>query len=108
VRSAASPFIDGKIYIVPPVRLRKTEMGIAMEIHQDGGTKMLTIIDATGRSFDLYMYHRFGREKDWGLYLNGYPEYKGGTRVTNESEFERRVLNHVLKWNRKTGNVSFR
>lgn len=107
-RTAASPFTEGKIYIVPPVRLLKTEKGIAMEIHQDGGTKMLTIIDAAGRSFDLYMYHRFGHEKDWGFYLNGYPGFRGGIRVRNESEFEQRVLDNVLKWNRKTGKVSFR
>lgn len=68
---------------------------------------MVTIIDATGKTFDLYMYHRFGNEKDWGFYLNGYPEYKGGIRVMNEADFKRKILNGVLEWDRKSGNVSF-
>ena len=68
---------------------------------------MVTIIDADGKSFDLYMYHRLGREKEWGFYINGYPEYKGGTHVTNEAEFKRRILKGVVTWNKNTGEVSF-
>ena len=90
--AVATPFTQGNIRIVPPVRVKRETKGFRIELHTDGGTKMVTIIDAEGKSFDLYMYHRLGREKDWGFYLNGYPEYKGGIHLTNEVDFEREIL----------------
>jgi hypothetical protein len=105
--AVATPFIQGNVRIVPPVKIKMEKKGFREELHTDGGTKMVTIIDARGKSLDLYMYHRSGSEKNWGYYLNGYPEYKGGIHVTNEADFERKILYGVLKWNKKNGEVSF-
>ena len=105
--AVATSFIEGNIRIVPPVTVKRETKGFLIDLHNDGGTKMVTIIDAEGKSFDLYMYHRLGREKDWGFYLNGYPQYKGGIHVTNEADFERKILRGVLKWNKRSGEVSF-
>jgi hypothetical protein len=107
MHAVSTPFTEGNSRIVPPVRVKRGTKGFLIDLHTDGGTKMVTIIDAEGKSFDLYMYHRLGREKDWGFYLNGYPEYKGGIHVTNEADFERKILHGVLKWNKKNGTVSF-
>jgi len=108
MHAAATPFTQGNIRIVPPVRVKRETKGFPIELHTDGGTKMVTIIDARGNSFDLYMYHGLGNEKDWGFYLNAYPGYKGSAHITKEAEFERKILHGVLKWNKKSGTVSFR
>ena len=104
----AAPFIQGNISIVPPVTVKRGEKGFALDFLQDGGTKMVTIIDARGNSFDLWMYHRFGREIDWGFYLNDRPGHKGSVRIMKEAEFKRKILHGVLQWDKKSGNVLLR
>ena len=91
----AAPFIQGNIYIVPPVTLKRGTKGVLVELHQDGGTKMVTIIDARGKSFDVCLYHRLGREKEWGFYLDGCPGTRGSIRVINEEDFKPKILNGV-------------
>jgi hypothetical protein len=93
----ASPFIEGNIRIVPPVEFAKNKRGmVEAELHNDGGTKMMTIIDSTGKSFRVYIDHRLSKKKNWGtIYLNGYPDTPGSIRLKNQRDFKEKIMKAV-------------
>src|SRR4051794_17190115 len=87
-----SRFIEGDIRIVPPARVRQTNEGaVDVDSYNDGGTKMVTIIDATGKTFDVYVDHRVGKGRGI-IYLHGYPGERGSIRLVKQAEFRAKVL----------------
>ena len=87
-------FIEGKIHIMLPVKLLKTKDGyIAEQNFNDGGTRMVTIIDAEGKTTDVYIDHRIDKKENWGtIYVNGYPDDPGSIRVKDQSLFRKEIL----------------
>ncbi len=68
-------FREGNISILRPVKLLKTPQGyLRVGAMTDGGTHIITIIDGTGKQFRVFIYHKYGRQKEWNtIYLNAYP-----------------------------------
>lgn len=96
-RNVISPFIEGNIRIISPIQPAKTKDGLLIKGHyNDGGTSMITIIDAHGKSFDVYVDHRMTREKEWGtIYLNGYPGSRDSIRLSKQSEFKNKIMTQL-------------
>jgi hypothetical protein len=62
-QSATQRFSEGKINITLPVKLLKTNDGyIAERSFNDGGTTMVTIVDAEGKTTDVYVDHRIDKK----------------------------------------------
>ena len=87
-------FIQGDIRIALPVKILLNKEGLITEkSFNDGGTFMVTIIDSNGHKFDVYIDHRIGNEKNWGVvYLNGYPEEQNSVRILNQAKFRQKIL----------------
>lgn len=96
-RNVITPFIEGNIRIVSPIHAAKTKDGLLIETrYNDGGTSMITIIDAHNKSFDVYVDHRLAREKEWGtIYLNGYPGSRDSIRLSKQSEFKNKIMKQL-------------
>ena len=88
-------FVQGDIRIALPVQLQTN----AMRELKDGGTRVLPIIDATGRRYEVFFDRRFSQTPGGDLvrapgtiYLNGYPGKKESVLILNQNDFKRRVL----------------
>jgi hypothetical protein len=112
-------FAQGDIRIVPPVQRQKDATGGWSEyLYNDGGTRMFTITDAEGKTFDVYFdarldltnlqkattFHyesiqdvlpREHRIHQQPIYLNGYPETSNSVRVIDQEVFRDRILNGI-------------
>jgi hypothetical protein len=88
------PYIEGNIRIVPPGKQEKDRQGYNIEeAFNDGGTKMIRIIDAENRTFDVYFDNRIGRESERGtIYINGYPDSANAVCLTNQNAFKKTIL----------------
>jgi hypothetical protein len=93
-QSGVDSFVQGKIRIFLPVRAEETKDGYLKEMaFNDGGTQMFTIKDAHGKSFDVYIDHRLGKQDSWGVaYLDAYPDTEGSVRLIDQAAFKLRVL----------------
>jgi len=89
-----SQFIEGKIHITLPVKAQKTKDGaIAERSFNDGGTRMFTIVDAKGKTTDVYIDHRIDKKDSWGtIYVNAYPDDPGSVRVKDQTLFRKEIL----------------
>jgi hypothetical protein len=87
-------YVDSNIHIVLPVHLAKSKDGYFPESNfNDGGTRMISIIDASGKKFDVYIDHRLEKKKQWGtVYLFAYPETPNSIRLTKQKAFKSQIL----------------
>jgi len=54
---------------------------------------MVTIIDAEGKSIDVYIDHRLEKRDSWGgVYLYDYPDTPDSVRLVNQTAFKKEVL----------------
>lgn len=91
-RKSAQPYIQGNIQIVPPVHQERDEKGnLVTTSFNDGGTKMITIIDARGFKFDVYFDNRL-KDGRGLIYLNSYPGENNSMPVEQQTEFQDRIL----------------
>jgi len=98
-RDDVIPFTEGNIRIVPPVKLLKSKEGyIEEKDFNDGGTKMITIVDAEGKATDVYFDHRIDKQESSGtVYLNGYPDASGSVRLLDQASFRKKILRQILR-----------
>ena len=95
--NVVTPFVEGNIRIISPIQAATTKDGLLIERrYNDGGTRVITIIDAHGKSFDIYVDHRLAHEKQWGtIYLNGYPGSRNGIRLSKQTEFKNKIMMQI-------------
>ena len=93
-QATRSSFKEGKIQISLPVKLVRNKEGYLEEkSFNDGGTRMVTIIDAEGKSIDVYIDHRLEKRDSWGgVYLYDYPDTPDSVRLVNQTAFKKEVL----------------
>jgi hypothetical protein len=84
----ASRYVEDGVRITLPVTQEAGETAF-----NDGGTKMIRITDAEGKTFDVYIAHRFSKQAEWGaVYLNAYPGTANSVRVRDQDRFKQIVL----------------
>src|ERR1043166_5857072 len=68
-------YVQKGLVITPPITQAVDRNGDIVErAFNDGGTKMVRVTDASGKTFDVYIDHRIGKENEWGtVYVNGDP-----------------------------------
>ena len=90
-KNLPSTFVQDNLLIVAPATQIVGKNGEIVELaFNDGGTKMIRIVDASGKIFEVYIDHRMGKEANWGaIYINSYPQSAGSIRVINVSRFKK-------------------
>jgi RimJ/RimL family protein N-acetyltransferase len=62
----------------------------------DGGTKMITIVDAEGKAIDVYFDHRIGTKEKLGtIYLYDHPDNSGSVRLADQAGFRKKILRSI-------------
>jgi hypothetical protein len=94
--SSQEAFVQDGIRIIPPVKNMYGE-GVFEEVRVegffDGGTDCTTIIDAEGKSFDVYINRRIGSENKGAIYLNAYPGESNSVLVIDQAGFKQKIGN---------------
>jgi hypothetical protein len=78
-------FVQGNVRITTPVK--KRDSATAM----DGGTEFISIRDAKGRVFEVYIDHRLGTWTPGAIYLNAYPGKSNSVQVLDVRDFKQKV-----------------
>jgi hypothetical protein len=95
-RDSVVPFSEGKIRIVPPVKLSECKDGYDGKLYNDGGTSMITIVDAEGKAFDVYFDRRIGKKKNPPtIYLYDYPDDPGSDCLIDQAGFRKKILSQI-------------
>jgi hypothetical protein len=61
-----------------------------MASFNDGGTKMVKVVDVKGQHFDIYLDNRGC--VDGPIYIDGYPGDKGSILIRDQSTFKSKVM----------------
>src|SRR6185503_13948098 len=92
--STTGPFVQNDIRIVPPVTDEGYDSAtgtLKLNIFADGGARYVTIKDAEGNRFEVYIDRRLDSTTRGAIYLNAYPDKTNSVRVINEREFRRKI-----------------
>ena len=79
---AAREFTQGDIRITAPVKVQSRSWAT------DGGTVFTHLLDAKGRSLDVYVDYQIGSPTRGAIYLNAYRGERNSVRVINEKQFK--------------------
>ena len=85
------PFVQAGIRIVPPVEQQHDQGDIVIHAFNDGGTKCITITDAAGQKFDVYIDHRLDTKTPGAIYLIDYPGKSDSVRIVDEQDFKKKI-----------------